>query len=159
MAKQFKTNALRMLDKAKINYEIKEYEYDEDHLSGHHIVDKVDLQANQIFKTLVLHDNHQQYLVCCIPVLDEIDLKKLAQLAQRKSVEMIHQKDLLNVTGYIRGGCSPVGMKKKFPTFIDESILNVDKVAFSAGKRGYQMVVDTKEIVSYLEATIGKVIR
>lgn len=159
MAKQFKTNALRMLDKAKINYEIKEYEYDEDHLSGHHIVDKVDLQAIQIFKTLVLHDNHQQYLVCCIPVLDEIDLKKLAQLAQRKSVEMIHQKDLLNVTGYIRGGCSPVGMKKKFPTFIDESILNVDKVAFSAGKRGYQMVVDTKEIVSYLEATIGKVIR
>ena len=159
MAKQFKTNALRMLDKAKINYEIKEYEYDEDHLSGHHIVDKVDLQANQIFKTLVLRDNHQQYLVCCIPVLDEIDLKKLAQLAQRKSVEMIHQKDLLNVTGYIRGGCSPVGMKKKFPTFIDESILNVDKVAFSAGKRGYQMVVDTKEIVSYLEATIGKVIR
>lgn len=159
MAKQFKTNALRMLDKAKINYEIKEYEYDEDHLSGHHIVDKVDLQANQIFKTLVLHDNHQQYLVCCIPVLDEIDLKKLAQLAKRKSVEMIHQKDLLNVTGYIRGGCSPVGMKKKFPTFIDESILNVDKVAFSAGKRGYQMVVDTKEIVSYLEATIGKVIR
>lgn len=159
MAKQFKTNALRMLDKAKINFVIKEYEYDEDHLSGHHIVDKVDLQANQIFKTLVLHDNHQQYLVCCIPVLDEIDLKKLAQLAQRKSVEMIHQKDLLNVTGYIRGGCSPVGMKKKFPTFIDESILNVDKVAFSAGKRGYQMVVDTKEIVSYLEATIGKVIR
>lgn len=159
MAKQFKTNALRMLNKAKINYEIKEYEYDEDHLSGHHIVDKVDLQANQIFKTLVLHDNHQQYLVCCIPVLDEIDLKKLAQLAKRKSVEMIHQKDLLNVTGYIRGGCSPVGMKKKFPTFIDESILNVDKVAFSAGKRGYQMVVDTKEIVSYLEATIGKVIR
>lgn len=159
MAKKFKTNALRMLDRAKIKYEIKEYEYDEDHLSGHHIVDKVDLDANQIFKTLVLHDNNNQYLVCCIPVLEEIDLKKLAKLAKRKNVEMIHQKDLLNVTGYIRGGCSPVGMKKKFPTFIDESILNVDSVAFSAGKRGYQMVVDTKEIIQYLEATIGSIIR
>ena len=159
MAKKFKTNALRMLDRAKIKYEIKEYEYDEDHLSGHHIVDKVDLDANQIFKTLVLHDNNNLYLVCCIPVLEEIDLKKLAKLAKRKNVEMIHQKDLLNVTGYIRGGCSPVGMKKKFPTFIDESILNVDSVAFSAGKRGYQMVVDTKEIIQYLEATIGSIIR
>lgn len=159
MAKQFKTNALRMLDRAKIHYEIKEYEYDEDHLSGHHIIDKVDLDAEQIFKTLVLHDNHHDYLVCCIPVLEEIDLKKLAKLAQRKNVEMIHQKDLLNVTGYIRGGCSPVGMKKKFPTYIDESILNVKKVAFSAGKRGYQMVVSVDEIINYLEAVIGDVIR
>lgn len=159
MAKQFKTNALRMLDRAKINYEIKEYEYDENHLSGHHIVDKVDLEANQIFKTLVLQDNSKQYLVCCIPVLEEIDLKKLAKLAGRKNVEMIHQKDLLSVTGYIRGGCSPVGMKKKFPTFIDESVLNVDHVAFSAGKRGYQMVVETKSIILYLDATLGNVIR
>jgi len=159
MAKQFKTNALRMLDRAKIDYEIKEYEYDENHLSGHHIVDKVDLEANQIFKTLVLQDNNKQYLVCCIPVLEEIDLKKLAKLAGRKNVEMIHQKDLLSVTGYIRGGCSPVGMKKKFPTFIDESILNVDHVAFSAGKRGYQMVVETKSIILYLDATLGNVIR
>lgn len=159
MAKKFKTNALRMLDRAKIKYEIKEYEYDEDHLSGHHIVDQVDLEAKQIFKTLVLHDNNKQYLVCCIPVLEEIDLKKLAKLAGKKNVEMIHQKDLLNVTGYIRGGCSPVGMKKQFPTFIDESILNVDQVAFSAGKRGYQMVVDAKEIVRYLEATLGHVTR
>lgn len=159
MAKQFKTNALRMLDKAKIQYEIKEYEYDEDHLSGHHIIDKVNLDANQIFKTLVLHDNHNEYLVCCIPVLEEIDLKKLAKLAKRKNVEMIHQKDLLNVTGYIRGGCSPVGMKKKFPTYIDESILDVEKVAFSAGKRGYQMVVNTSEIINYLQAVLGNVIR
>lgn len=159
MAKQFKTNALRMLDKAKIQYEIKEYEYDEDHLSGHHIIDKINMDASQIFKTLVLHDNHNEYLVCCIPVLEEIDLKKLAKLANRKNVEMIHQKDLLSVTGYIRGGCSPVGMKKKFPTFIDESILNVEKVAFSAGKRGYQMVVNSSEIIKYLQAVLGNVIR
>lgn len=159
MAKQFKTNALRMLDKAKIHYEIKEYEYDEDHLSGHHIIDKVDLEANQIFKTLVLHDNHNDYLVCCIPVLEEIDLKKLAKLAQRKNVEMIHQKDLLAVTGYIRGGCSPVGMKKRFPTYIDERIYEVEKVAFSAGKRGYQMVVAVSDIIDYLQPVIGNVIR
>ena len=159
MAKQFKTNALRMLDKAKISYEIKEYDYDEEHLSGSHIVQQVDLEASQIFKTLVLQDNQKQYLVCCIHVLDEIDLKKLAKIANKKSVEMIHQKDLLNVTGYIRGGCSPVGMKKQFPTYIDQSILNIDKVAFSAGKRGYQMVVDAKEIVQYLGAVIGDIKR
>ena len=159
MAKQFKTNALRMLDKAKICYEIKEYDYDEEHLSGSHIVQQVDLEASQIFKTLVLHDNQKQYLVCCIPVLDEIDLKKLAKLAKRKNVEMIHQKDLLSVTGYMRGGCSPVGMKKQYPTYIDHSILKVEKVAFSAGKRGYQMVVDVNDIIKYLQPVLGDVIR
>ena len=125
MAKKFKTNALRMLDKAKIPYSIKEYEYDEEHLDGRHVASQVDMDPNAIFKTLVLHDHHNEHLVCCVPVLEEIDLKKLAKLAGRKSVEMIHQKDLLSVTGYIRGGCSPVGMKKQFPTYIDESILKV----------------------------------
>lgn len=159
MAKQVKTNALRLLDKAKIKYELKEYEYDEEHLSGHHIIDQVDLDADQIFKTLVLQDNHHDYLVCCIPVLKEIDLKKLAKLAGKKNVEMIHQKDLLKVTGYIRGGCSPVGMKKKFPTYIDESICTQEKVAFSAGKRGLQMVVCADEIIDFLQATTGNVVR
>lgn len=112
MAKKFKTNALRMLDKAKIPYSIKEYEYDEEHLDGRHVASQVDMDPNAIFKTLVLHDHHNEHLVCCVPVLEEIDLKKLAKLAGRKSVEMIHQKDLLSVTGYMRGGCSPVGMKK-----------------------------------------------
>lgn len=159
MAKQVKTNALRLLDKAKVKYELKEYEYDEDHLSGHHIIDQVDLEAKQIFKTLVLQDNHHDYLVCCIPVLEEIDLKKLAKLAGKKNVEMIHQKDLLKVTGYIRGGCSPIGMKKKFPTYIDESICAQGKVAFSAGKRGLQMVVSADEIIDFLQATTGNVVR
>lgn len=102
MAKEFKTNALRMLDKAKIAYSIKEYEYDEDHLDGRHVASQVDMVPEAIFKTLVLHDNHNEYLVCCVPVLEEIDLKKLAKLAGRKNVEMIHQKDLLPVTGYMR---------------------------------------------------------
>lgn len=159
MAKKFKTNALRMLDKAKIPYSIKEYEYDEEHLDGRHVASQVDMDPNAIFKTLVLHDHHNEHLVCCVPVLEEIDLKKLAKLAGRKSVEMIHQKDLLSVTGYIRGGCSPVGMKKQFPTYIDESILKVDAVAFSAGKRGYQMIVNVQQILTYLNVKVGDIIR
>lgn len=159
MAKKFKTNALRMLDKAKIPYSIKEYEYDEEHLDGRHVASQVDMDPNAIFKTLVLHDHHNEHLVCCVPVLEEIDLKKLAKLAERKSVEMIHQKDLLSVTGYIRGGCSPVGMKKQFPTYIDESILKVDEVAFSAGKRGYQMIVNVQQILTYLNVEVGDIIR
>ena len=159
MAKKFKTNALRMLDKAKIPYSIKEYEYDEEHLDGRHVASQVDMDPNAIFKTLVLHDHHNEHLVCCVPVLEEIDLKKLAKLARRKSVEMIHQKDLLSVTGYMRGGCSPVGMKKQFPTYIDESILKVDAVAFSAGKRGYQMIVNVQQILTYLNVKVGDIIR
>ena len=159
MAKKFKTNALRMLDKAKIPYSIKEYEYDEEHLDGRHVASQVDMDPNAIFKTLVLHDHHNEHLVCCVPVLEEIDLKKLAKLAGRKSVEMIPQKDLLSVTGYIRGGCSPVGMKKQFPTYIDESILKVDEVAFSAGKRGYQMIVNVQQILTYLNVEVGDIIR
>ena len=104
MSKVVKTNALRLLDKAKISYEIKEYQYDEEHLSGEHIVSQVDMEAKDIFKTLVLKGNHD-YLVCCIPVLEEIDLKKLAKLSHNKSVSMIHLKDLLQITGYLRGGC------------------------------------------------------
>ena len=159
MAKKVKTNALRMLDKAKIPYSIKEYEYDEEHLDGRHVASQVDMDPNAIFKTLVLHDHHNEHLVCCVPVLEEIDLKKLAKLAGRKSVEMIHQKDLLSVTGYMRGGCSPVGMKKQFPTYIDESILKVDAVAFSAGKRGYQMIVNVQQILTYLNVKVGDIIR
>ena len=157
MAKKFKTNALRMLDKAKIAYSIKEY--DEDHLDGRHVASQVDMVPEAIFKTLVLHDNHNEYLVCCVPVLEEIDLKKLAKLAGRKNVEMIHQKDLLPVTGYMRGGCSPVGMKKQFPTYMDESILKVDEVAFSAGKRGFQMIVKVQDILTYLNVETGDIIR
>lgn len=158
MAKSVKTNALRLLDKEKINYEIKEYQYDEDHLGGKHIVDQVDMDSKDIFKTLVLKGNHD-YLVCCIPVLEEIDLKKLAKVSNNKSVEMIHMKDLLAITGYIRGGCSPVGMKKKFVTYFDSSVKQCNKIALSAGKRGYQMIVDAKQLLEYLDAKVEDVIK
>lgn len=158
MSKSIKTNALRLLDKAKIAYEIKEYQYDDEHLSGEHIVSQVNIEAKDIFKTLVLKGS-KSYLVCCIPVLEEIDLKKLAKLSNNKSVTMIPMKELLGITGYIRGGCSPVGMKKKYDTYFDNAINDCDKIALSAGKRGYQMVVDAKVLVNYLDAVIGDVIK
>lgn len=147
--KKMKTNALRLLDQAHIDYEMKEYEYDEEHLSGEHIIDQVDLDASEIYKTLVLKGTNG-YLVCCIPVLDEIDLKKLAKVSHQKSVQMIHQKDLLNLTGYIRGGCSPIGMKKLFPTYFQEDILLNDKVAVSAGKRGLQVVLKPTDLIDFV---------
>ncbi|MDD8048300.1 MAG: Cys-tRNA(Pro) deacylase [Thomasclavelia sp.] len=157
MKKKFKTNALRILDKNNIAYEIKDYEYDEEHLSGEHIINQVGLPSEMIFKTLVLVDNNKNHLVCCIPVLKEIDLKALAKFVGVKSVSMIHVKELLNLTGYIRGGCSPVGMKKDFLTIMDESIMSQDKIAFSAGKRGHQMIVGRDDILKITNAKVGKV--
>ena len=116
-----KTNAMRMLDKAKIEYRTKEYEVDENDLSGSHAADMMGVDHGSVFKTLVLKGEKMGYLVCCIPVDAELDLKKTARAAGDKKVEMIHMKDLLAVTGYIRGGCSPIGMKKQFPTFVEES--------------------------------------
>ena len=158
MAKSVKTNALILLDQAKIDYEIKEYQYDENHLDGKHVLLQVEMDAKDVFKTLVLKGNND-YLVCCIPVLEEIDLKKLAKVSNNKSVAMIHMKDLLAVTGYIRGGCSPIGMKKKFDTYFDSSVNNCDKIALSAGKRGYQMIVNASELINYLDAKICDVIK
>lgn len=154
-----KTNALRLLERDHIPYTIETYDYDEDHLSGDHVAAQVSLDASDIYKTLVLHDEKNQYLVCCIPVNANIDLKKLARLSQHKKVEMIPMKDLLSVTGYIRGGCSPIGMKKTYPTFFDASISAERQVALSAGKRGYQMIVSSGDIVAYTKAIVGDVIK
>ncbi len=115
-----KTNAMRMLEKAGISYEAKEYEYDENDLDGHHVAEYFSLPYENVFKTLVAKGESGEYMVFCLSVDDEVDLKKAARLAGEKRVEMIHVKDLLNVTGYIRGGCSPIGMKKKYRTYIDE---------------------------------------
>jgi len=150
-----KTNAMRMLDKAGVAYEYKEYEYDENDLDGHHVAEYLGVPYEEVFKTLVAVTDKGEYLVYCICVDDEIDLKKAAKLAGEKRVEMIHVKDLLNVTGYIRGGCSPIGMKKKFRTFIDEMIELVDSVSVSGGQRGLQIKMDPKDLVSFTEATVG----
>ncbi|MCR5341073.1 MAG: Cys-tRNA(Pro) deacylase [Saccharofermentans sp.] len=150
-----KTNAMRMLDKAGVAYEYKEYEYDENDLDGHHVAEYLGVPYEEVFKTLVAVTDKGEYLVYCICVDDEIDLKKAARLAGEKRVEMIHVKDLLSVTGYIRGGCSPIGMKKKFRTFIDEMIELVDSVSVSGGQRGLQITMKPADLVSFTDATVG----
>lgn len=149
-----KTNAMRMLDKAKIKYEALEYSYDDNDLSGVTIANSVGLPCEMVFKTLVAKGDKTGPIVMCIPVDKEIGLKKAASVTGNKKVEMIHVKDLLGLTGYIRGGCSPIGMKKKFPTFIHESAKNFEKITVSAGIKGCQLLVDVKELVSFTEAKL-----
>lgn len=148
-----------MLDRAKISYEPIFYEVDENDLSGTHIADSVKLPYSMVFKTLVAKGDKTGPCVFCIPVDMEIDLKLAASASGNKKVEMVHVKDLLALTGYVRGGCSPVGMKKEFLTLFDESINKNDKIAISAGVRGCQLLVKTNDILSYTKATVKKIIR
>lgn len=150
MAKAIKTNALRMLDKAKISYETLEYEVDENDLSGTHLADQLGLPYDMVFKTIVAKGDKTGYVVFCIPVHREIDLKKAATETGNKRVELIAVKDLLGLTGYIRGGCSPIGMKKQFPTFIDKSAENFEKITVSAGVRGCQLLINTKTLKDFI---------
>ena len=149
-----KTNAMRQLDKAGIDYEPIEYEVDENDLSGMHIAEQTGLDPNLMFKTLVARGEKNGPLVFCIPVNAELDLKKCAKAAGDKRVELIAVKELLGLTGYIRGGCSPIGMKKKFPTYIDETAILFDKITVSAGVRGCQLMLDRGKLVDFIEATL-----
>lgn len=157
MAKQKipKTNAMRMLDIAKIPYEIKEYEVDENDLSGTHIANQVGLPYEMVFKTIVTKGDKTGYCVFCLPCHKEIDFKAAARISGNKSIEPLHVKDLLGVTGYIRGGCSPVGMKKKFPTYFDSSASALERLTVSAGMKGAQLLVESRAILEYTEATLG----
>jgi len=154
-----KTNAMRMLDKAKIPYEALEYKVDDSDLSGVTIANTVGLSCDMVFKTLVAKGDKTGPVVMCIPVDKEIDLKKAASFTGNKKIEMIHVKDLLGLTGYIRGGCSPVGMKKKFPTFFNDSCLEHEKITVSAGIKGCQLLVDRASLISYTEAKLGNLIK
>ena len=156
--KQDKTNVMRLLDAAKITYEAKEYPVDENDLSGSHAADLMGVDHGSVFKTLVLRGEKTGYMVCCIPVDEELDLKKVAKAAGDKKVEMIHMKDLLPLTGYIRGGCSPVGMKKRFPTYIEETAILYDRITVSAGQRGVQISVEPDKLAGYLEAEFAPLI-
>lgn len=147
-----KTNAMRQLDKAKIKYEALAYEVDESDLSGMHIVSQINIPAPQVFKTLVARGEKKGICVFCIPVDKEVDLKKAAIAAGEKRVELVAVKELLGLTGYIRGGCSPVGMKKKFPTFIEESALSFETITVSAGVRGCQLLLDPRELINFIDA-------
>ena len=143
-----KTNAIRLLEAAGIPHEIREYEVDESDLSGTTVAKKVGLDPECVFKTLVATGDKKGICVFCIPVNCELDLKKAATASGNKKVEMLHLNQLLPTTGYIRGGCSPVGMKKSFPTYIDESCILWDTIALSAGARGMQMLVAPDNIIT-----------
>lgn len=146
-----KTNAMRLLDSAKISYKAIEYEYDENNLSGLLIAKESGLPPEMVFKTLVAKGDKNGYLVFCIPVCSELDLKKAAKVSGDKKIEMLHVKDLLSTTGYIRGGCSPIGMKKKFPTYFDETIILFDEITVSAGVRGCQLMINAEKLLAFTE--------
>jgi Cys-tRNA(Pro)/Cys-tRNA(Cys) deacylase len=153
-AKKEKTNVMRLLEAAGIAFRTMEYEVDENDLSGVHVAEQIGEDPDAVFKTLVLKGEKTGYLVCCIPVAEELDLKKVARAAGDKKVEMIPMKELLPTTGYIRGGCSPIGMKKKFPTYIEETAILFDEIAVSAGVRGQQIILNPDDLVRYVDATI-----
>ena len=151
MNKTNKTNAMRLMDAAKIPYRAVEYEYDESDLGGEHVAAVTGMNPDQVFKTLVARGEKKGILVFCIPVSCTLDLKKAAHAAGDKKVEMIHMKELLGLTGYIRGGCSPVGMKKKYPTFMDETAELYDEIAISGGARGLQIVLNPMALMEYAD--------
>ncbi len=154
-----KTNAMRMLDRAKVEYTAREYEVDEQDLSGSHAADMMGADHGSVFKTLVLKGEKMGYLVCCIPVDGELDLKKVAKAAGDKKVEMIPMKDLQNITGYIRGGCSPIGMKKQFPTFFDESARFHSEIVVSGGLRGQQIVISPLALIDFVKGRFASLVQ
>ena len=150
-----KTNACRILDQKKIEYELVPYEVDETDLGAQHIADQLGEDINQVFKTLVLKGDKIGFFVCVIPGCDEVDLKKTAKATGNKSCDLIPMKDLLPLTGYIRGGCSPVGMKKPFPTFIHETCQLFDYIYVSAGMRGLQFKLKPDDLIQAVGMTVA----
>lgn len=147
-----KTNAVRLVEKAGIPCRESFYEYDENDLNGMHAAEAIGMPPEQVFKTLVARGPKNGIHVFCIPVCCELDLKKAAKAAGDKSMEMVHVKELLGLTGYIRGGCSPVGMKKQYPTHFDETCILYDEIAVSAGARGHQMIVPPEALAQLIGA-------
>ena len=149
-----KTNAARLLDKAKIAYELIPYEVDENDLSAVHVADSLGENIEQVFKTLVLHGDKNGHFVCVIPGEHEVDLKLAAKASGNKKCDLIPMKELLPLTGYIRGGCTPIGMKKPFPTYIHESCLNYPYIYISAGQRGLQLKLDPNDLTKEVHAEV-----
>ena len=149
-----KTNAARLLDKAKIAYELIPYEVDENDLSAIHVADSLGENIEQVFKTLVLHGDKNGHFVCVIPGEHEVDLKLAAKASGNKKCDLIPMKELLPLTGYIRGGCTPIGMKKPFPTYIHESSLNNPYIYISAGQRGLQLKLDPNDLIKEVHAEV-----
>ena len=153
-----KTNAVRIVEHAGITCQEAFYDYDENDLSGIHAAESLGLDPEQVYKTLVTRGPRTGINVFCIPVSCELDLKKASKIANDKSIDMIQVKDLLKITGYVRGGCSPVGMKKRFPTYIEESCQLFDFIAVSAGERGHQMLLPPLALADLIDAKLVDII-
>ena len=158
MAKKInKTNAARLLDQAHVAYELVPYEVDENNLAADHVASSLGEDIRQVFKTLVLHGDRTGHFVCVVPGCDEVDLKKAARVSGNKKVEMLAMKQLLPTTGYIRGGCSPIGMKKPFPTFFHQTCNDFDYIFVSAGVRGLQLKMAPADLVAFVGATVADI--
>ena len=153
-----KTNAIRLLDQHKISYNLVEYEVDESDLSATTVAAKLGQNVEQVFKTLVLRGDKTGIFVCVIPGNEEVNLKKAAKLSGNKKAEMILMKELLPLTGYIRGGCTPIGMKKPYPNYIHESCLLFDFIYISAGQRGMQIKLSPKNLIQFCNMTVGDLV-
>lgn len=150
-----KTNVARLLDKDKVAYELVPYEVDENDLSATHVAEQLGENIEQVFKTLVLRGDKSGYFVCVVPGDTKVNLKKAAKVSGNKSCEMIHVKELLPLTGYIRGGCSPIGMKKHFPTYIHQSAEQFDHIYVSAGQRGLQVRIAPADLIREARAEVA----
>lgn len=153
-----KTNAVRLVQQAGILCKEAYYEYDENDLNGNHAAKAIGMPPEQVYKTLVARGERTGIHVFCIPVCCELDLKKAAKAAGDKKIEMVTVKELLPLTGYIRGGCSPVGMKKRYPTHIEESCQLYDVIAVSAGARGHQMILGWSDLITLVDASLNDLI-
>lgn len=153
-----KTNAARILDKLGISYEIKNYEVDESDLSAVHVAQTIGMDVSTVYKTLVTRGDKTGVLMAVIGGGEEINLKLLAKVSGNKNVEMIALKELLPLTGYVRGGCSPLGAKKNYPVFIDAHALEHEKISISAGQRGMQIIISPKDLVTATNATVADLI-
>lgn len=153
-----KTNAARILDQKKISYELVPYEVDENDLAATHVAEQLGEDIEQVFKTLVLRGDKNGLLVCVIPGDKEVDLKKAAKLSANKKVEMIAMKELLPLTGYIRGGCTPIGMKKPYPTWIHNTCTKFPFIYISAGQRGLQLKLNPEDLLKATGATVADLI-
>lgn len=159
MAKAVKTNAVRLLEHARIPFETVVYEYDDNYVDANHTAATLGEDINQVFKTLVLRGERNGLFVCVVPGNQEVDLKKAAAAFGDKKAEMIHMRELLPTTGYIRGGCSPVGMKKALPTFIHSSALDFGSIFVSGGQRGLQLKIAPQALIEFIGATVTDLIK
>ena len=157
--KNKKTNAARILDRLKMSYAIKEYEVDLDELRAVHVAEAAGMNVKMVFKTLVCRGDKTGVLMACIPGDGELDMKALAAVSGNKRVEMVHLKEVLGLTGYVRGGCSPLGAKKNYPVYLNETCRNYERIAISAGIRGQQLILSPDDLVKAVDAVVANLIR